>query len=152
MNAERWADSLEVCSIREEPLRVAEFPGYPRTLIDRAELDLIVAQGIPSWRSALSAVAGVYVIADKTTGELYVGSATGEGGIWSRWCSYAQTGHGGNVELSQLLEEKGSDYANNFQFGVLEIVDTNASTEEVLAREKRWKDLLLTREFGYNAN
>ena len=45
-----------------------------------------------------------------------------------------------------------ASYAENFQFGVLEIADTHASDADVVKRETRWKELLLTREFGYNGN
>ncbi len=86
------------------------------------------------------------------TGKLYVGSATGGEGIWSRWCAYSTTGHGGNCELADLLREKGDTYAENFHFGVLEIADTHASTDDILRRESYWKDLLRTRvPHGYNA-
>jgi len=50
----------------------------------------------------LAAVAGVYLIVDRKTGKQYVGSASGEGGILSRWRSYADTGHGGNKRLIDL--------------------------------------------------
>ena len=39
-----------------------------------------------------------------------------------------------------------------FQFGILEIADTNANRDDVRRREARWKELLLTGEHGYNAN
>lgn len=79
-------------------------------------------------------------------------SATGEAGIWGRWCSYSKTGHGGNHELVALLREKGEEYASNFVFGVLETADTRASESDVLGRESHWKELLLSRVHGYNAN
>jgi hypothetical protein len=41
---------------------------------------------------------------DITTGKRYVDSAYGGDGIWSRWCTYAATKHGGNVELRKLVE------------------------------------------------
>ena len=83
----------------------------------------------------------------------YIGNATGVGGIWARWCEYAWTGHGHNVELVSLLAQEGASYAENFQYGVLEIADTHASVDEILRRESHWKDLLCTRfPHGYNAN
>ena len=67
--------------------------------------------------------------------------------------SDSATGHGGDKELRELLREKGPDYAEKFQFGILEIADTNASDGDVRRRESRWKELLLTRQpHGYNAN
>jgi hypothetical protein len=52
--------------------------------------------------TALASVAGVYLISDTLTGKLYVGSATGEGGIWGRWCQYVD-GHGHNIQLKRLV-------------------------------------------------
>ncbi len=149
---EKWEQALHVAEIRPEKLRVAEFPGYSWSMLSKQQLDTVVKQEVESWKSALGSVAGVYLIADRQTGKLYVGSATGDEGIWSRWCAYSATGHGGNRELRELLRRKGDDYAENFQFGILEIADSHASTDDVLSRESHWKELLLTRTYGYNAN
>lgn len=150
---EKWSHALVVDELRPEPLRIKEFPGYSSALLTKQHLDIVVAQGIESWKAGLSAVAGVYVIADRHTGKLYVGSATAGEGIWSRWCAYSHTGHGGNRELIQLLEQEGAEYAQHFQFGVLEIADTHASPEDVRERESYWKDLLQSKvPHGYNAN
>lgn len=98
-------------------------------------------------------LSGVYLIADQHKEKLCVGSATGGEGIGNRWCAYSASGHGGNSELRDLLREKGDGYAENFQFGVLEIADTHASTDDIRRRESHWKDLLLSRiPNGYNAN
>lgn len=150
---ENWSQAIEVAEIRPEKIRVAEFPGYASITLTKQHLDIVVKQEIETWRSALANVAGIYVIADRSTGKLYVGSATSGEGIWSRWCSYSVTGHGGNSELRDLLKREGDTYAANFQFGVLEIADTHASIDDVLRRESHWKGLLLTRApHGYNAN
>jgi hypothetical protein len=113
-----------------------------------------VAQEIESWKSALSSVAGVYLITDTETGRHYVGSAYGEGGIWARWKSYSESGHGHNKILKNLLKKKRTDYSHNFQFSILEMADTNASKDDVLEREAHWKYALCSREShgGYNAN
>ena len=152
LNANRWAARLEVREMLERRMAVSDFPGFHNLIIDKATLDLIVRQEVPTWRGALSSVAGVYLITDTNTGKLYVGSATGEGGIWGRWCAYASNGHGGNKDLRKLLKAEGADYAGNFQYAVLEIADTHASSDEVLARESHWKRVLGSREHGYNAN
>ena len=150
---ENWNQAMEVAEVRPERLRVAEFPGYSATMLTKRRLDIVVKESIASWRSALSNVAGIYVIADRRTGKLYIGSATAGEGIWSRWCAYSATGHGENRELKDLLQREGESYAENFQFGVLEIAGTHASTDDVLRRESHWKELLLTRvPHGYNAN
>ena len=131
---------------------VEEFSGYNKVMLSKKRLELVVSQCIKSWKGALSNVSGVYLITDKETGKLYVGSATGDGGIWQRWSDYANSGHGGNKELVALLKEKGSKYSDNFQYSVLEIADTHSSTDDVLGRESYWKDVLCSRQHGYNAN
>jgi len=78
--------------------------------------------------------------------------ATGSEGIWQRCSDYSANGHGGNKELSDLLKTEGSDYSHHFQYSILEIADTHASDQDILTRESYWKQVLRTREFGYNAN
>lgn len=150
--AENWASQLLVSEITRLPLTIGEFPGFKDVCLPMRDLRLLVQQAIESWRAALASVAGVYLISDAKTGRLYVGSADGEGGIWQRWCEYVRTGHGGNVELRALLRDEGTARADHFQFSVLEIADTHASKEQVLAREQHWKRVLLTLDHGLNAN
>jgi hypothetical protein len=152
LKCERWMEDLKVAEIRPEKLRISEFKGYSWAMLTKQELDIVMKQQVESWKTALGAVSGVYVIADRKTGKLYVGSATSGEGIWSRWCQYAENGHGGNRDLRELLKKEGAEYSDNFHFGDLEIADTHASTQDVLDREGYWKDLLLTRKHGYNAN
>lgn len=152
LDAARWAPDLSILAIQERRQTVGEFPGYDRVRLRKGELDLVVKQGIQSWREALAAVAGVYLITDTETGRLYVGSATGLGGLWARWSQYSADGHGGNADLKALLTERGKDYARHFTFAVLEIADTHAGTDDVLRRESHWKDVLCTRQHGYNKN
>ncbi len=150
--AERWVESMRVAAILPESMQFQDFPGYLNTTLTKQQLDTIVRLQVASWRSALASVSGVYVITDRRTGKLYVGSAYGEGGIWGRWSAYSATGHGHNHELRQLLSQHGSDYAENFQFGILESIDVRATEAEVIARESYWKVLLLTRMHGLNKN
>jgi hypothetical protein len=149
---ERWTEQLRVHEILAERLSVGEFPGYSEVRLPKATLDLIVRQGLSSWRGALSAVKGVYVITDSNTGKLYVGSAAGDGGIWARWSAYANTGHGGNKEVVALLRAKGKEYAKNFQFSILETADAKTGEMELVRRESHWKEVLQSRNHGYNAN
>lgn len=145
-------DQLIVSSIREEKMSIAPFGGFNWVRVSFAELRAIVRLNHESWRAPLANVAGIYVIADTRTGRLYVGSAYGGEGIWQRWSLYAASGHGGNRELYDLLKNKGNDYAENFQFSLLEICDINASQEHVIQRETHWKEVLLSRSFGLNWN
>lgn len=151
LNGESCSDRMTVHEIRSEQMHLEEFPGFKKVDLEFSDLDIVVRQNTTSWRTALSNVAGVYLISDPESGKLYVGSATGEGGIWARWCQYAD-GHGNNVELRRVIAELGVERAKAFRFSILEIADLHASPQEVLERESHWKRVLLTREHGYNAN
>lgn len=98
-----------------------------------------------TWVKALSSVNGVYLIKDKVSGKLYIGSAYGEQGIYGRWSKYAGSGHGGNLELRDLDP-------TNFQFSILEIVPATTTADGVIEYENRWKEKLGTRQFGLNKN
>ncbi len=149
---ETCADAIMISELLAERMTIAEFPGYKSLDVSMPDLQLIVGQEIEGWRTALSSVAGVYLISDTVAGRLYVGSAQGAGGIWQRWCAYAATGHGGNAELRALLAVEGGQRAQAFRFSVLEIADTHASEADILQRESHWKRVLLSRAFGFNRN
>lgn len=103
------------------------------------------------WRSRLSAVAGVYLILAETTGQLYVGSATGAEGIWGRWREYAKSIHGNNKLLRELVA---SDirYPGSFRFSILQIVPKSMSRDDVLLRERSFKVKLGSFAHGLNEN
>lgn len=149
LRGERYADSLLVKEIKAERQTIGDFPGFNRVCLSYQRLQTIIRQDLKDWKTVLGNVAGVYLIADTKTGKQYVGSAYGEAGIWQRWREYAETGHGGNKELRQLVKQA-DDYAQNFLFSILEVVDINASNEFIIGRESHWKDVLLTRKYGYN--
>lgn len=146
--------SMVVSSILEKPMTVGRFPGFKEVDISHRELNIIVKQGLESWQTALSSVAGVYLISDRTEGEhqLYVGSATGTGGVWDRWVTYAHNGHGGNIRLRDLHTRRGKDFAENFRFSILEIADKHTGKDEMMQKEIHWKRRLLTRDSGLNGN
>lgn len=149
-----WYESekteFPIVEVRREPLAIADFPGYNAVVISYETLCTIVQQQIASWQKPLEHIKGVYLITDLQTGKHYVGKASGDVGIWSRWCHYAKNGHGGNVELRKLLETEGLQYAHNFQYTILEIADTHASETDILRRETHWMNALQTRRFGLN--
>lgn len=151
-NAESIESKLVVRELLPEPYTVQPFPGYRQVDISKAILDTIVRRTPASWRTALASVAGVYLISDTKDGRLYVGSATGEGGLWQRWVSYSETGHGGNKLLKELLSSQGATRAQDFRFSILEIADIHDSEAELVQRESHWKRVLLTRDHGLNAN
>ncbi len=117
-------------------------------------LENIFAIQRADWRAALQNIKGVYLITDNSNGKKYVGSAYGGTGIWSRWRSYIDTGHGNNDELAKIVKTHGIDYARqNFQFALLEQRTTNTDDAAIIEREQYWKDVLMTREpYGYNKN
>jgi len=141
-----------VCEMYEQKLSIEEFPGYNAIQVSYSKLKIIMEQRVQSWHGALSNVKGVYLITDRSTGKLYVGSAIGNLGIWERWSSYVCNGHGGNEELKKMLVDLGSNHCQHFQFTVLEIADTHASDDYILSRESHWKNILMSRTFGLNAN
>ena len=76
---------------------VVPFPGFDRVLINYMDLQKVIEDArYRDWRTALGAVQGVYLIADSSTGHLYVGKADGPERILGRWTAYARDGHGGN--------------------------------------------------------
>jgi hypothetical protein len=56
------------------------------------------------------------------------------------------------MKLEELLDEKGFDHTSNFNFSILEVHSKLTNKDFIIQREKHWKDVLLTREFGYNKN
>ena len=152
LKAERWSERITLVEIRAEPLGIEEFPGYRAVDLSRGDLELIVKTSVESWRTALSNVAGIYLISDTVSGKLYVGAAYGEGGIWQRWVSYVASGHGRNQDLRALLSEHGPERLKLLRYSILEIADIHASDESIYGRESHWKNVLLTREFGLNLN
>lgn len=129
------------------------FPGYNNVLLTHSDLQNIVKMEAPEWRTALSSVKGVYCITDKVTGQLYIGSASGnDGGIWQRWSSYADVSNlsGGNKTFEEL-KKSGSNYIiDNFTYSILEIFDMRTKREDIINREEYWKRVFQTVKYGMN--
>ena len=117
--AENYVDEISVWELRPTRLGIPDFPGFKGLHVTKHELDCVVRENHGGWRAALSSVAGVYLITDSKSGRFYVGSATGKGGIWQRWCQYSKSGHGGNRDLNALLGAKSLRRAASLQFSVL---------------------------------
>jgi hypothetical protein len=117
------------------------FPGFTSFSWSIRELASVPS----SWRGALSAIGGVYLLVCRSTGKQYVGSAYGTGGFWARWENYFRTGHGGNEGMKLVP-------GNDYQVSILEFASSSLSFEEIVAMETRWKEKLLTRTFGLNRN
>lgn len=147
-----YGDKLLISEVLRERHSIPDFPGFSRVRLEFSQLTYIVSREIPSWKSALCSIAGVYAISDRASGRIYVGSAYNTEGIWGRWRLYSQAPHGFNKELINLLTKEGDVYSKNFRFSILEICDILSSKDEVIRRESHWKESLLTRKYGYNSN
>jgi len=147
-----YENELLINQLLEDKITIEEFPGYNKINSSYQKLKVVFDNNIMSWKTALSIVKGIYLISDTKTGKLYVGSATGENGFWQRWNDYIYTGHGGDVELKALLKKHGKEYIQHFSYSILEIADTHTSIEDIVSRESYWKNVLLSKEFGYNSN
>lgn len=128
----------------KRPNSIGDFVSYSATKLSYFDLQKLMrdANANLTWRNALSAVNGVYLVRDKSSGKMYVGSAYGEQGIYGRWRTYANNGHGDNVLLIKL------DHTN-FEFSILEIAPATLSKQEVIQIENKWKDRLGTRLFEH---
>ena len=151
---ENVMDELEVVQILNEQYTGNEFPGYENVRLSYPLLKNIVDRQLPGWVDALRNQKAVYLITDTKTGKRYVGSATSQTGmLLQRWSSYAADGHGGNVELRELVKQQGLDYVKeNFQYSILENYNARMDDGYILKRESWWKETLCTRTHGYNKN
>ena len=154
VNLEKHYLSLEVQEVLREPYTGRSFPGFEDIDLSFGELEALVRNSRPDWNAALASIKGIYLITDQKTGKRYVGSAYGSKGVWSRWCNYAETGHGGNAELRALMRNPTLEYCREaFHFALLEHRPSSTSDEVIISREKFWKHVLLARgEFGLNRN
>ena len=116
-----------------------EFPGFLKFTAPLSMLDRLPQ----TWVAALRASRGVYILTCSRTKEQYVGSATGHDGFWQRWQDYAHTGHGGNIALKS---REPSDY----QVAILQMAGTDATNDDIISMEERWKEKLQSKEMGLN--
>lgn len=151
---ESLMDELEILEILPVAYDGDDFPGYENVRLSYSQLSTIIKRKRNGWIAALKNQKAVYLLTDKKTGKLYVGSATAQYGmLLQRWSSYVDNGHGGNVELKELVNKEGFDYIKeNFQYSVLENYNARMDDNYILQRESWWKDTLCSRTHGYNAN
>jgi GIY-YIG catalytic domain len=131
-----------VMEIRTE-FKEEEFPGFLNLIMPLSKVNALLPQ---SWVGALKSSKGVYLLTCPKSGELYVGSATGDEGFLNRWESHTRNdGQGDSVALKGRTP---SDY----QVSILEVAGTASSDKEIVAMEQRWKRKLRSREMGLNRN
>lgn len=117
------------------------FPGFAGFVRQLSEIEAMPR----SWRDALSATGGVYLLTCPRTREQYVGSATGRDGFIGRWREYLDGGDGGNAGLRS---REPADY----RVSILQSAGSADDREAVLAMEALWKEKLQSREMGLNKN
>lgn len=150
---ENHFDNMLVKEVLAEPFSTVTFPGYRNIDLPFTTLEAIMKKDAPAWKNALS-IKGIYLITDIKTGKKYVGKASGERGIWQRWGDYIANGHGNDVDLQKLVNEKGFPYVRqNYKFSLLEAI-TGWDEYNIDDRESYWKRVLLSRmeTFGHNKN
>lgn len=149
-------ETIDVVRILEKPyVRVdRKFEGYDHVSIPFKELKEIINSNVDNWRELLWNVNCIYLITDTSNGKLYVGSTYGRDGIWQRWHTYVDTnGTGGNKELIQLIKDDPDYAAKYFQFSILEVfLNKDSNNEQIREREIYWKNVLDSRNHGYNDN
>lgn len=109
-----------------------------------------------SYRLAYMSVTGIYLIRDTKTHKVYVGKASGDGGLYSRFCAYllGDDRTGGNQGFCELKEKLGKNYDpyinENFTITVLEHFHVPVKDDFLLKRESFWKRVFRSRENGFN--
>ncbi len=146
-NAESVINDCEVEQILPDTFDNDIFPGYDKVNISWSEMARVIEKD--TWKTALQNQKGVYLITDISNGKKYVGSAYGENMILGRWKSYIKTGNGGNVGLKNL---KFDHIKENFRYSILDIYKSTTNDQEIIERENWWKEVLQSRQFGYNEN
>lgn len=154
MFLEKAKKELEVVQILPYVYDGEEFQGYDNVCLTYSKLKNIIECGKSEWRTALEHQKAVYLITDKATGKLYVGSATSSNGmLLARWSSYVKTFHGNNKLLIDLVKKEGTEYVvKNFQYTILENYDLKTDDNYILKRELWWKKVLDSKNHGYNGN
>lgn len=143
----------EIVEIKNNHHKV-KFVGYENVVLSYEKLKEIVENDMEHyelWHTALSNVKAVYLILDTKNGQQYVGSAYGDDGLLERWKCYADTFHGNNKLLKDLICDYPDRY-QYFQFSILQIFSMSTPDEIIINAESLWKRKLGTKEYGMNAN
>ena len=132
---------------------VHDFPGFDDHLLSFEQLANIIhsPDANRTWHTMLKSVAGVYLITDNKSGELYVGSAYGKDGLLGRWTDYVRTKHGGNKRLKERLSKRPKAF-HSFSYSILRTLPKSMTNKEVIEVEGLYKRKLGSRAFGLNDN
>ncbi len=155
---QNWTTSKEVKRIEQinNTDGIPPFTRYEDVVLSLPQLRKVVEN--KDWKSKLESLNCVYLILDKSNGKQYVGvtykdTKGAKNGILGRWTEYAQTGHGNNKRLVDLLKNNGISYAEqNFQWTILETLPLNVTPKVAIDRETMYKIKFGTRNHGYNVN
>ncbi|MEL1245673.1 GIY-YIG nuclease family protein [Flavobacterium sp. DGU11] len=146
-NAESVIDICYVYQILPDTFDNDIFPGYENVNISWDEMNRVLEKD--NWKTALQNQKGVYLMTDISNGKKYVGSAYGDTMILGRWRSYVINGHGGNVGLKNLTFDH---IKQNFKYSILSIYKSTTDDQIIINSESWWKEVLQSRQFGYNEN
>lgn len=144
-NVESVIDQCSVAQILDGEFNQDVFPGYDQVHISWRQLERVINND--AWKTALENQKVIYLITDKETGKLYVGSASGDKMLYGRWFAYVKTGKGGNKNFKDLDFEY---IKKSFSYSILEIFKSTTPDEVILKREYWWQKTLCTKTHGYN--
>lgn len=130
------------------------FPGYDNVSLTLSQLkNIIIDKEYSSWKQMLSSINAIYVISDRKTGKLYVGSSYGKEGLWRRWKIYAETnGHGNNVELENLLKQNFNYARDYFVWSIIKVLPIDILQNTAVEKEQRIKEILGKEACSLNKN
>ena len=153
----KMKNRIENCDVKELLPCIysgEKFEGYDNVHLPFHKLkQVFTGEIMPTYYEALKKVTGVYCLTDTNTGKLYIGSATGEGGVAQRWGNYLDSKHGDNVKLIALYKKEGAEYFEKyFTFTLLEYFGLSYDPECIKRREQHWKKCFDTIRHGYNDN
>lgn len=131
---------------------IGSFPGLLDFVLDFDELKTLIEHPSANydWYHHLSAVNGVYMILDTSSGNQYVGSAYGKEGIWQRWSDYSRNHTGGNKELMALIDRDPS-YYRNFRISILQTLPSNVLQQDTVRIERLYMKKFGSRVHGLNS-
>ena len=146
-------DDKDVIAIEKQGVEW-KYPSYEEIILPFEQLERIIEGNGGIWKHKLTAVKGIYVISDQSTGNLYVGSAYQEkNGLWGRWEKYVKTKGTGDNKLLKKLIDKDPDYARKyFQWGILQTCPLRIADQDILQLEKTWKKKLGKKACALNGN